>query len=66
LTRPPMIMGPLGIWPWPLLNVLIQFLYALRQLNMQSYQPEHETARTKAVYRVLRDEEGNVVGVVKE
>jgi len=57
----PFIRGVLGIWPWPILNVLLQFLYALRAAVSQPYRfgyfPRTATRRTE----YIRDKEGRII-----
>jgi hypothetical protein len=55
-----LIRGPLGIWPFPLLNTIIQVLFLLSTLASQAYQPSRPRART---YNIVRDERGRIVAI---
>jgi hypothetical protein len=55
-----LIRGPLGIWPFPLLNTLIQILALLYALASQAHQPSRPRART---YNIVRDEHGRIVSI---
>ena len=54
------IRGPLGIWNFPFLNGLLQFLYAIRTRAApapQAYLPRMATRRVEYV----RDREGRII-----
>lgn len=53
------IRGPFGIWPFPILNALLQFIALLRSLQ----QPVRRAGiRT---YQFVRDEKGRIIEIVE-
>ena len=59
------IRGPLGIWNFPFLNALLQFLYAVRVQGPgqpQAYFPRTATRRVEYV----RDREGRIIERLEE
>lgn len=57
----PLIVGPLGLWPWPILNVLVRFVYALRRAQTPATPTEYfpRTASRRVEY--VRDQEGRII-----
>jgi len=55
------ITGPLGIWPFPLLNVLIQVFERLRQTSV----PRPSRRRRLSVYEFVRDEKGRILQIIE-
>jgi hypothetical protein len=61
------ITGPLGIWPCPILNILIQLIERLRGLRStsqppQAYLPKVATRRTE----YIRDSQGRIIEKLEE
>jgi hypothetical protein len=60
------IVGPLGIWPWPILNVLLQLIIRLRAIRETATPiellPKTVTRRTE----YIRDREGRIIEKVEE
>jgi hypothetical protein len=55
------IRGPLGIWPFPLLNALVLIIRALAKLSST---PAVEERRPRArTYNIVRDERGRIVAI---
>lgn len=57
----PVIVGPLGLWPFPLLNVLLQVVLILRG----AYVSAPLRRRRMVTYEVVRDERGRIVEIVE-
>lgn len=55
------IVGPFGIWPFPLLNALLQFVLRLRS----TYTTVSPKRRRLTIYEVVRDERGRIVEIVE-
>lgn len=54
------IVGPLGLWPFPLLNVFLRFLQRLRELRYREYRrPSRVT-----LLEFVRDREGRVIQLI--
>jgi len=58
------ITGPLGIWPWPILNVILRFIHALRRKTYVTPTVEKRKRRT-VIHEVVRDEKGRIVEIVE-
>jgi hypothetical protein len=62
----PYFIGPLGIWPWPVVNLILSIVYSIRSTSLAA-QAKVETAQKPfenvEYYRVVRDENGEIVGV---
>lgn len=56
------ISGPLGLWPFPILNSVLRFLYELRRIY---YNQVPSRRRRISVYEVVRDEKGRIVEIVE-
>ncbi len=56
------ITGPFGIWPFPVLNVLLQFIQALKAVRETVY-PTRRKRLT--VYEVVRDEKGRIMEITE-
>jgi hypothetical protein len=59
------IVGPLGIWPYPIINVLLQIIERLRSLTVrpvQAYLPKTATRRTE----YIRDSQGRIIEKLEE
>lgn len=54
------IVGPLGIWPFFVLNALLMFVERLRSMRYDAPQPK----RPK-VYEFVRDEKGRIIQIVE-
>jgi hypothetical protein len=63
----PVIHGPLGIWPFPLLNTIIYIFWLLVQVPRQAgveVRVQEETRRPKArTYNIIRDEKGRIIAI---
>lgn len=61
------IRGPLGIWPWPILNVLLQLIKALRNIVSSSYIQSPATPKRGGVkvYELVRDEKGRIIEILE-
>lgn len=57
----PMIRGPFGFWMFPLLNAILQFIYALRRINYNMY----EYRSKKKIYQLVRDDKGRIVEILE-
>jgi hypothetical protein len=55
-TETRQIKGPLGLWPFPFINALLQFIYALRYQERE-YLPGLVTRRTE----YIRNAEGRII-----
>jgi len=53
--------GPLGIWPWPLINLLLALIAQIRSLQTPAVTAERPPLRK--VYSIVRDEKGRIVEV---
>jgi hypothetical protein len=68
--RPIFVRGPLGIWPYPLINVLLQVVLVLRGLStwqpgpVVQQVPFQRTASRRTEY--IRDREGRIVEKYEE
>ena len=62
LEGPPRVEGPLGLWPWPILNAVLAFLYALRALRARA---AARPRRRLVTYEIVRDERGRIVEIVE-
>jgi hypothetical protein len=54
------IRGPLGIWPFPLLNALVLIVRALARLSTPAVEERRPRART---YNIVRDERGRIIAI---
>ena len=54
------IRGPLGLWPFPILNAIVLVLRALAQVRVQPSEERRPRART---YNIVRDEHGRIVAI---
>jgi hypothetical protein len=63
----PVIRGPLGIWPFPLLNTIIYIFWLLAQVPGQAgveVRVREEARRPKArTYNIIRDEKGRIIAI---
>ena len=55
------IRGPLGIWPFPILNFILALV---SQLQAQQASEEHRGPR-KRIYQLVRDEKGRITEIVE-
>jgi hypothetical protein len=53
-----MLRGPLGLWPFPILNFLLSIL------QVSSLQTSRLTAQNVETWELVRDERGRLVNVV--
>jgi len=53
-----LIRGPLGIWPFPILNALIIIFQTIT-----SYRPPQEARPKARTYNIVRDERGRIVSI---
>jgi hypothetical protein len=60
-AREEYIRGPLGIWPYPILNVLLQFIRRIREATVAPAKPVRR--RRTAVYEIIRDERGRLSSI---
>lgn len=51
--------GPLGLWPWPLVNLILAFALSLARGARGGGSP-----RTR-VYQLVRDDKGRIVEIVE-
>jgi hypothetical protein len=62
----PYFVGPLGIWPWPVVNLILSIVYSIRSTSLAA-QAKVEAAQKPfenvEYYRVVRDEHGEIVGI---
>jgi len=56
------IVGPFGIWPWPLLNVLVQLIKRLRTIGRTTVAKRRKRL---AITELVRDEYGRIIQVVE-
>lgn len=63
-TEATLVRGPLGIWNFPFLNALLQFLYSIRRAapTPQAYFPRIATRRVEYV----RNREGRIIERLEE
>jgi hypothetical protein len=54
------IRGPLGIWPFPILNTIILIVQVLVQAQVQASEGRKPRART---YNIVRDEHGRIISI---
>lgn len=55
------VRGPLGLWPFPILNVLVQLILVLRVVYQQ---PSAGRAGIRT-YQFVRDEKGRIIEIVE-
>lgn len=55
------IRGPLGLWPFPLLNFLLELIEVMKQQSME----EKESRPRKRIYQLVRDEKGRIIEIVE-
>jgi hypothetical protein len=60
-AREEYIRGPLGIWPYPILNVLLQFIRRIREATVAPSKPVRR--RRTVVYEIIRDERGRLSSI---
>jgi|YelNatPaOPRAMG01_1025707.scaffolds.fasta_scaffold141535_2 hypothetical protein len=53
------IKGPFGLWPYPILNVILLFILAL---TSRSTVPERRSIKT---YQFVRDEKGRIIEILE-
>ncbi|RLJ01971.1 MAG: hypothetical protein DRP11_03630 [Candidatus Aenigmatarchaeota archaeon] len=58
----PWFRGPLGIWPWPLVNLILAIIYSIRSRAAPTAAPRKPT---KKIYSIIRDKEGRIVEIVE-
>lgn len=59
-----MIRGPLGLWPFPLINVLYQFRINVMQQKIPRKKNEEKRKRPEvSTYNVTRDEKGRIESI---
>lgn len=68
LDRPfPVIKGPLGVWPFPLLNTIVYIFWLLAQAPRQAgveVKVREEARRPRArTYNIVRDEKGRIIAI---
>lgn len=56
---PRYIIGPLGIWPFPILNTLLLIIERLRGINYGSKQKKPK------IYEFVRDEKGRIIQIIE-
>jgi len=54
------VRGPLGLWPFPILNALLAFVYTITQAYRAPVSERRPRART---YNIVRDERGRIVSI---
>lgn len=55
------IVGPMGLWHYPILNTILQFLERLRELRTRQY----SRSRTRVtILEWVRDEKGRVLQLI--
>jgi len=60
------IRGPLGVWPWPILNVILRFIRALRKTQVQPTVPVEKPHRKRmTIHEIIRDERGRIIEIVE-
>jgi hypothetical protein len=56
----------LGIWPWPIVNLILSVVYSVRSTSLVT-QAKVEAAQKPfenlEYYKVVRDENGEIVGI---
>jgi hypothetical protein len=67
IDKPPVIRGPLGIWPFPLLNTIVYIFWLLAQAPRQAgveVRVQEEARKPKArTYNIVRDEKGRIIAI---
>ena len=64
------VKGPLGIWPWPILNVIIAFLRRLKELRgegrpkLLGFLGGARTYTNLEEWELVEDEHGNLKKIV--
>jgi len=53
--------GPLGLWPWPIINLLLALISQLRSLQIPVTTVEKPPLRK--VYSIVRDEKGRIIEI---
>ena len=61
----PTIKGPMGIWPYPLLNVILAFIFALTMMRQGQAGASDEGKPRRKIYQLLRDDKGRIVEIVE-
>lgn len=55
--------GPLGIWPWPIVNLILAVVEAIRARiyyrPTEVYRPRPRTVQ----YNIVRDEKGRIISI---
>ncbi len=57
----PLFRGPLGIWPWPLVNLILTLVNRLRTLQA----PAAERTPVRRIYSITRDQRGRIIEITE-
>jgi len=52
------IVGPFGIWPFPFLNAIVQFILVVKSKTVQG-------VKKPKVYQFTRDERGRIIEILE-